>query len=84
MSEHITAPFTPEQAAALNRYQGAGRMHPFTCPLSHVIRAQVDLMAVPGSGWVCSWPECDYTQDWAWDWMTDPEMGTPLTFKESE
>jgi hypothetical protein len=84
MSEKIKAPFTKEQATALNDYQMAGKMHPFTCPrtthgatpLGHLIHAQTNLIAVAKAGWVCSWAGCDYTQDWAHAFMLDPEMGT--------
>lgn len=72
---NIHAPFTEEQAAALNRYQVAGRMHPFACPREH--EGQTDLIARAGAGWVCSDPRCDYTQDWAHAFMLDPVMGTP-------
>lgn len=34
--DKINAPWTLEQAAALNGYQLSGVMHPFTCPRSHI------------------------------------------------
>lgn len=74
MSDHIRAPFTTEQADALNRYQKAGRMHPFTCPREHP--SQAVLLAVHGAGWVCG---CGYTQDWAHGFMLDEEMGRPYS-----
>lgn len=84
MSEKIMAPFTQKQADALNRYQLAGRMHPFTCPRGHH-DDQTNLVAIPGQGWVClglfkdtgKGALCDYTQDWAHAFMLDPAMGTP-------
>jgi len=61
--QHITAPFTPEQVEALNRWQEHGPGHPFTCPRSrHAVH--VALIARTDS-WHCSDPACDYRQDWA-------------------
>lgn len=55
--------FTEDQVASLNAYQDCGRWHPFTCPCgSGALKATVD-------GWVCD--KCDYTQDWANDFMCD-------------
>ena len=66
------APWSDEQVEALNDYQQAGWMHPFTCgrcrdadtrwpsPDQHLLVATND-------GWTC--PACDYTQDWAHDFM---------------
>lgn len=34
------------------------------------------LLVAAASGWTC--PTCDYTQDWAWDWMADRERWTAL------
>ena len=58
------APWTPGEVENLNRYQRWGKMHEFTCPNDHVDRT---LVATP-SGWVCA--HCDYTQDWAHEFMT--------------
>lgn len=81
MSDKIYAPFTEEQAAALNRYQHAGRMHPFTCPRWHsdwMPPLQHDLIAHAGEGWTCSDIRCDYTQNWAHAFMLEPELGVPV------
>lgn len=64
------APWTEEQVINLNDYQKAGVMHPFTCAnrgkdghsLFSTLIANTD-------GWNC--PECDYTQNWAHDFMVD-------------
>ena len=61
----LDAPFTPEQVKGLNEYQKSGRMHPFTCGTDD---CRCDLIATEKE-WVC--PECDYTQDWAHDWMAE-------------
>lgn len=59
--ELISAPFTEEQVQQLNYYQKYGKLHPFTCPTrSTTLVADV-------TGWTC--PCCDYTQDWAHDFM---------------
>jgi len=63
----IYAPFTPEQVAALNRWQQRGDFHPFTCP-HRVDGEAINLVAEPG-GWRC--PACDYRQDWAHDFMAE-------------
>jgi hypothetical protein len=51
--------WTPEQVAALNRYQEQGQFHPYTCggaECREVLYATED-------GWKC--PKCPYTQTWA-------------------
>jgi hypothetical protein len=78
----ISAPFTEAQAAALNQYQRAGRMHPFTCPREHELsrvrhtgqmyKAETRLVAMVHQGWECPDPACDYTQNWAHTFMVDP------------
>jgi hypothetical protein len=57
----VTAPFTESQVISLNRFQTCGRVHPFTCG-----KCRSDLVAAT-DGWHC--PTCDYTQDWAHDFM---------------
>lgn len=64
----IHAPFTKEQARQLNQYQAAGRMHPFTCPRDHTTHS---LVALANGGWICPRVGCDYTQDWAHDFMAE-------------
>jgi hypothetical protein len=62
----IRAPFTPAQVEALNRWQQAGTVHPFTCADDH---GPDDVLVATPAGWVC--PSCAYTQDWAHDMMLD-------------
>jgi hypothetical protein len=68
------APWTPEQVAALNRFQQGRWMHPFTCGSSR--RTDADhkdgegLLVATEKGWIC--PFCDYTQDWAHEFMFQP------------
>ena len=57
--------WTEEQVRCLNAYQNHGRYHPFTCPNRGPLHPG-ELVAYE-NGWVC--PTCDYTQDWAHDFM---------------
>jgi len=71
--------FTPEQVVRLWRYQFgpwdfhgpfSTQMHPFTCGNrdDHPEIAGDKGVLVPTTrGWIC--PICDYTQDWAHDFM---------------
>lgn len=66
----IMAPWNKIQIRSLNEFQDSGLMHPFTCAkCGSQLVAQSD-------GWVCSsenFPEgnCNYTQNWAHDFMAD-------------
>ncbi len=61
----ITTPWTKEIVDALNAWQKQTTMHPFTC-LEH---SDVPLIATQ-EGWHCEAEVgCDYTQNWAWDFM---------------
>lgn len=62
----LVQPWTSEQVDALNRYQSESRMHPFTCLDHH-------LLAASHSGWYCTDPDCEYTQDWAHPFMANPD-----------
>lgn len=61
MTGSIRAPWDDETVAALNAYQVAEIMHPYTCGGEHEGES-VPLLATR-DGWVC--PLCDYAQDWA-------------------
>jgi hypothetical protein len=78
VTEKIEPPWTDEQVAALNRYQTAGKMHPFTCGGTH--ERHVLLMAT-SDGWICP-AECGYEQKWAHAFMTNEELGRPWTLDE--
>lgn len=56
--------FTPEEVKSLNEYQRSKYWHPFTCGNG----CDVNLIASV-EGWSC--PGCEYTQDWAHDFMKD-------------
>jgi hypothetical protein len=71
----IYALWTPEQVAALNASQASGRYSPMRCEGDHV-RPAPRLVAYE-DGWQCWSPECEYTQDWAYEWMADPQMPGP-------
>lgn len=66
----IKSPWTPEQVAALQAYQDAGYMHPFTCPTEN--HSSIGNLVPTARGWVCQF--CDYTQDWAHDFMFLPPV----------
>ncbi len=72
----IKAPFTPEQVAALNRWQQNENGHPFTCANGRDEK-HLDgegVLVATQEGWVC--PYCDYKQDWAHDFMAErPSYG---------
>lgn len=66
----IEAPWTDEQVAALNRWQKAAYVHPFTCgrqPRRPLHRDGEGVLVATRDGWVC--PDDDYTQTWAHDFM---------------
>lgn len=80
-------PWTLEQVQSLGAYQAAGAMHPFTCPYrgdgghgwSHLpeqSKGDLGELVPTLGGWYC--PDCDYTQEWAWEWMVD---GTWKSFR---
>ncbi|MEU8902151.1 hypothetical protein [Streptomyces mirabilis] len=74
MTDQIRAPWTPEQVAALNRFQREGGMHPFTCGGDHAPGSPA--LVAYTDGWRCPQPygeACDYRQDWAHRFMADPD-----------
>lgn len=81
------APWTPQQVLALNRWQEAGTVHPFTCgsgdrmDFAHVAYANRNggdfgQLVATARGWIC--PACSYTQDWAHDFMLEPPPRSPF------
>lgn len=66
-------PFTPDEVVALQRWQEDGQVHPFTCGNrgdgNHPTVGLRDhgVLVPTVRGWIC--PFCDYTQDWAHDFM---------------
>jgi hypothetical protein len=84
----IVAPWDDATVAALNRWQAAGFVHPFTCGGERsdavhryyaLAQGQGDrgILVATRDGWVC--PACDYRQDWAHDFMVSKPID-PLTF----
>lgn len=62
-----------EQVAALFNWQIAGHVHPFTCGQRDdhpKIDGEKGLLIPTRNGWIC--PCCDYTQDWAHEFMFQP------------
>jgi hypothetical protein len=71
----IRPPWDAATVEALNAFQAAGRMHPFTCGNSSRHRTLV----ATENGWQCL--DCEYTQNWAHEFMTDPTLGTPIVWE---
>jgi len=69
VTDLIHAPWTSEQVAALEQFQTASAMHPFTCGAErHTLAPRL----VPShSGWYCPDRDCDYRQDWAHAFMVE-------------
>lgn len=81
----IIAPFTPAQVTALQFYQDEAPFHPFTCgnrddhPELH---GDKGVLVPTVRGWVCQF--CDYTQNWAHDFMADkPAMEASLAARRA-
>ncbi len=67
---HSKPVFTLEEVKSLNAYQRADVGHPFTCCWNSRDRNHLDeegVLVATERGWICLY--CDYTQDWAFDWM---------------
>jgi transposase-like protein len=60
------APWSTAQVATLNAWQISGLIHPFTCKHTH---RRANTLQAGQEGWYC--PRCDYTQNWAHDYMVD-------------
>jgi hypothetical protein len=60
------APWTVSQAATMNAWQVSGLIHPFCCKNTH---RKSNVLQAGTEGWYC--PRCDYTQNWAHDFMVD-------------
>lgn len=79
MSEELK--FKPDQVVNLNTYQVAGRFHPFTCPnrnrkTHRIFNGDLGALVATVRGWICPW--CDYTQEFAHDFMCDPLPPDPV------
>ena len=71
--ERITAPFTTQQIEMLNAFQNLEIVHPFTCGLRENHISNDILIATP-LGWICPENTCFYTQNWAWEFMTNQKI----------
>lgn len=70
----VRAPFTDEQVIALQKWQDAGVIHPFTC-CSHdgcerSSREDHGVLIPTKEGWIC--PCGKWKQDWCHDFMIKP------------
>jgi hypothetical protein len=68
----VIAPWSPETVDALNRFQDWGVMHPFTCGIDSA--HGTGKLRATEQGWKCTDPNCDYRQNWAHDFMADPDF----------
>lgn len=74
------APWSEDQAKALNAFQHRGNFHPFTCPNTseHLPQAQHVHLIADELGWICPVKTCTYSQpDWAWAAMFDTANLSP-------
>jgi hypothetical protein len=77
--------FTPSEVKSLNEYQKARVMHPFTCGGNRTDEKHLDgegILVATEDGWIC--PYCDYTQNWAHDFMKNGSWNnrtTSMAFK---
>lgn len=65
-----------DQVQQLNVLQNEGRYHAFTCPNRgdgehREFNGDLGALVATRRGWICAW--CDYTQNWAHDFMADPK-----------
>lgn len=79
----VEAPWTIEQADALNAWQACGWVHPFTCPNRDDGRHFDDsVLHADTTGWKC--PFCKYIQTWAHDFMLNGPPPHPWPAIRSE
>ena len=65
MMGQVKAPWTKGQVGSLSDFQKEESFHPFTCgKCGSILQATEE-------GWICPTASCDYTQDWAHDFMVD-------------
>jgi hypothetical protein len=57
---------------SLNAFQTESMLHPFTCGSDKCVSHT--LLKAAENGWVC--PTCDYTQNWAYDFMVNWDWKT--------
>jgi hypothetical protein len=60
------APWTQKEVESLTRYQKDNRMHPFTCGVGGHDHG---VLTPTIEGWICD--KCEYTQDWAHEFMVN-------------
>jgi hypothetical protein len=68
----VKAPFTEEQVASLQAFQGAEEFHPFTCSCTICTdHSSGPVLVATKAGFRCPQARCSYKQDWAHAWMAD-------------
>lgn len=76
--EHLEAPWTEQQVAALNAFQRSGRGLVFTCdqhPMKQTLIAELD-------GWHCPDESCGHHETWAYPWMADRRLAAMVYAQE--
>ena len=73
-----TAPWTPDEVDSANRWQRLRMMHPFTCANRNTSVHPIEdgdkgVLIATEKGWICK--HCNYTQDWAHDFMLNLPKG---------
>lgn len=71
-SSFVTAPWTDDQVANLNRFQQVGVFHPFTCGRRDEHGDDPGVLLAERDGWHCPAAGCGYTQTWAHPFMAAP------------
>lgn len=64
--------FTCDEVVNLNKAQNSHALHPFTCPNRgdgnhRFLNGDTGALFATTRGWIC--PFCEYTQDWAHEFM---------------
>jgi hypothetical protein len=70
-AEQTTAPFTPRQVEALERYQATGDM-PLRCGRTECAATGNPPVLTPGAA-VLTCPVCDWTRSWVWTALVESE-----------
>lgn len=62
---HIFPPWSKKTTEGLNRWQQSDSRHPFTCGKDNC----QGILVASAKGLTCPEKDCNYTQDWAHDFM---------------
>lgn len=68
----VEAPWSAVQVLTLGRFQIGGWLHPFTCRIRSDHPDSEGVLIPTSTGWFCPDDTCLFTQNWAYDFMLDP------------